>query len=63
MAGVFVGASAYFKRTRMLGGVIALIAATIGGSFNLTADQALLLVMFVFIGICGNLLFRALQQK
>ena len=75
--GLAVAASPYFYNWQAVGGVIALIAAalaliatllgllaaTIGGSFNLPADQALLLVLFLLIGISGIVLFRALQRK
>lgn len=73
-AGVIVAISPYFPAMRGPGRVVAvfagvlaflaaalgLLAATIGGSFRLPADQAFLLLAFGFIGVFGIAAFRRL---
>ena len=74
--GVFIAAGPYYRRIRGLARVIALVlsiiaflavalgllAATIGGSFNLPDDQALLLLTFGIVGILGVVVFITMKQ-
>ena len=70
--GILVAASPFFRPIRGFGGAIALIAAilallaallgllaaTIGGSFRLPQEQALLLAALGFMGVFGIVAFR-----
>ncbi|MEE4380082.1 MAG: hypothetical protein V2J55_21555 [Candidatus Competibacteraceae bacterium] len=75
-AGVLVAASPYYPPIRDIGrgvalvtGILALLAvalgllaATIGGSFRLPNEQAMLLVAFSVIGIFGITVFKRLSN-
>lgn len=75
--GVIVGVSPYFRYLRELGRVMALLmsgvaflaillgllAATVGGSFNLPANQAALLFSFGTVGILGFVVSKTLRHK
>jgi len=77
VAGIIVAISPYFdpirELTRVIGLVAAilaflavalgLLAATIGGSFRLPADQALLLAAIGFIGVFGVAVYKTLRSR
>ena len=77
LSGLFVGVSAYIPDLAMMGAFIAgllalvsigavllgLVAATIGGSFRLEGDEAMLLASFFCIALSGLILVVLCKRK
>jgi hypothetical protein len=77
LAGLFVGISAYIQGLGMIGAFIAgllslvsiaavllgLVAATIGGSFRLEGNEAMLLASFFCIALSGLILVMLCKRK